>query len=158
LRVYAIFEVNIKEWGIKRCPKINWLDLSEEEREQLQKWHQLSIKKGAAKQFLYSEDSVHIEQDEQEELDRIEPFVSDFYGQYSLDRVISWIISSNKMILTEDNTTVWEREEVYSDKQCNSLYLIKSQPELLVDILTRAIHSLAVNTVNEIVSSNEPAD
>ena len=85
-------------------------------------------------------------------------FVSEFYNQPVTDRtgrVISRIILSGKMILTEDNSTIWEREEVYSDKQCNDLDIIKSQPELLVDILTRAIQNLAENTVNEITNTQE---
>jgi len=125
----------------------------------LQKWHQHSIKKGAAKNFLYSEDSVSISQEEQKELDRVEPFVSDYYDQYHFqDRVTSRIIISGKMNLIEDRSTIWERVEVHLDKQCNSLDDIKSQPELLVDILTIAIHSLAENTVNDIVSSSNTVD
>jgi len=61
------------------------------------------------------------------------------------------------MILLDDNTAIWEREEFYKDENCYPLVDVKTQPELLVDMLTRAIHNLAENTVNEIVSSNEPA-
>jgi len=68
------------------------------------------------------------------------------------------IILFGRMILIEDKSTVWEREELYEDQNCYPLEDLKTQPDLLVDILTRAIHSLAVNTVNQIISSNEPAD
>jgi len=55
------------------------------------------------------------------------------------------------MILIDDNSTVWERKELYKDENCYPLADLKTQPELLVDILSRAIHNLAENTVNEIL-------
>jgi len=58
---------------------------------------------------------------------------------------------SGRMISIKDNSTVWEREELYMDKTCYYLVDLKSQPELLVDILTRAIQNLAENTVNEVL-------
>jgi len=58
---------------------------------------------------------------------------------------------SGRMISIEDSSTVWEREELYMDETCYYLVDLKSQPELLVDMLTRAIQNLAENTVNEVL-------
>lgn len=58
---------------------------------------------------------------------------------------------SGRMISIDDNSTVWEREELYQDENCYRLEDLKTQPELLVDILTEAIQNLAQNTVNEIL-------
>jgi len=61
------------------------------------------------------------------------------------------ILLSGRMISIDNNSTVWEREELYKDKKCYRLVNLQTQPELLVDILSSAIQTLAENTVNEIL-------
>ncbi len=55
----------------------------------------------------------------------------------------------------DDKSIVWEREELYKDEKCYELKDFKTQPELLVDILTKSIHILAENTVSEILNTEE---
>jgi len=60
---------------------------------------------------------------------------------------------SGKILSIDDNNTLWEREELYTDNTCNYLEDVKSHPELLVNMLTRSIQSLAENTVKEFLLS-----
>ncbi|MDA2920631.1 hypothetical protein MYX76_14255 [Desulfobacterota bacterium AH_259_B03_O07] len=69
----------------------------------------------------------------------------------TFDRVNVWFKLSGRMILIDDSSTVWERVEFYKDENCYRIEDLKTQPELLIDILSRAIHNLAENTVNEIL-------
>jgi len=145
----TILEVNLKEWEFKLCTKTAQSHLNPEESEVLNKWN-----KYHAGKFLNSEDAIDLKQEELEEIERLRPLVSKFMG----DKVRTLIKLSGRMLLIDDNNTVWEREEFYKDENCYWLGDLKTQPELLVDILTRAIQNLAENTVNEIVSSNKPVD
>jgi len=153
----TILEVTLKEWEIKLCPRTSWSapDLEPEEREALNKWYKYADYGKSARQFLYSEDAPHFKQEgaslsrqeKLEEMEKLKPLVQRILS----DRVNVWFKLSGRMILIDDNTTVWERKELYKDENCYPLVDLKTQPELIGDILTRAIHSLAENTVNEIL-------
>jgi len=65
---------------------------------------------------------------------------------------------SGRITSIDDNNTMWEREDYYEDETCYYLVDLKTHPELLVDILTRAIQNLAENTVNEIMSSRNTVE
>jgi len=170
----AILEVNLKEWGIVYCPtpkktKKTYWNLDPEEREILNQWSKYEPKVGKPGQLLFSEDTLHFTKEELEEIERLKPLAqkiqNDILGVESgesedLKRglVRTGIILFGRMILIEDNSTVWEREELYEDQNCYRLEDLKTQPELLVDILTKAIHSLAENTVNEIMFSRNTVE
>jgi len=66
---------------------------------------------------------------------------------------VAGILLSGRMVSIDDNSTVWEREELHKDKKCYRLGALKTQPGLLADILSRAIQTLAENTVNEVLLS-----
>jgi len=146
----TILEVNLKEWEFKLCPITVQSHLNPEEREVLNKWYRLtsgkqsSWGKGGRRGTPYTTL-------EKEEIERLRPLASKFMG----DKVRTQIVLSGRMLLIDDNNTVWEREEFYKDENCYWLGDLKTQPELLVDMLTRAIHNLAENTVNEISNTQE---
>ncbi len=54
------------------------------------------------------------------------------------------------MISTRNGRVVWEREEFYHDPKCEYVKDMQGNPELIVEMLTRSICDIAVNTVNEI--------
>jgi len=146
----TILEVNLKKWEFKLCPKTAQSHLNPEEREVLNKWYRLtsgkqsSWGKGGRRGTPYTTL-------EKEEIEKLRPLASKFMG----DKVRTQIVLSGRMLLIDDNNTVWEREEFYKDGNCYWLVDLKTQPELLVDMLSRAIHSLAENTVNEISITQE---
>jgi len=140
----TILEVNLKEFGLMLCDK-NYLFL--EEYEVLKEWGKYEHKVGSAGQFLYSVDAPNFKPEELEEIERLKPLVQRIYSE----KINVWFKLSGRMILIDDDSTVWERQELYKDENCYRLEDLKTQPELLVDTLTRAIHSLAENTVNEIL-------
>ena len=146
----TILEVTLKEWGLTLCPIASSPDLDPEEREILTQWGKYALKVSSG-QFLYSEDAPHFKQEELEEIERLKPVVKRIYKRIYSDKVNVWFKLSGRMILIDDNSTVWERVEFYKDDNFYPLEDLKTQPELLVDILSRAIHSLAENTVNEIL-------
>jgi len=146
----SVLEVNLKEWGLTLCPIASSPDLDPEEREILTQWGKYALKVSSG-QFLYSEDALNFKQEELEEIERLKPVVKRIYKRIYSDKVNVWFKLSGRMILIDDNSTVWERVEFYKDDNCYPLEDLKTQPELLVDILSRAIHNLAENTVNEIL-------
>ena len=73
----------------------------------------------------------------------------------SLNIVKARIRTLGRMHSIDDESIVWEREEIYRDKECYELKDLETQPELLVDILARSIQILAENTVNEILNTQE---
>jgi len=136
----------LKKWEVKGCPNASWSrsEFDPEEREVANKWFRLTSEKsswgkGGRGKFYKTL--------EKEELKRLKPMVKRFYSP----NVNVWIELSGEMILIDDNTTEWERKEFYKDEKCYRIEDLKTQPELLVDILSRAIHNLAENTVNEIL-------
>jgi len=144
----TILEVNLKEWEFKLCPRTSWSapDLEPEEREALNKWNKL-ISDRTQSTWAPHATGPFFKKGETKELERLEPVVKRIYS----DKVNVWFKLSGKMSLIDDNTTVWERKELYKDENCYPLVDLKTQPELIVDILTRAIQNLAENTVNEIL-------
>jgi len=106
----------------------------------------------SANDFLYSAD-IRLSKKEAEEINRIaeevemlRPIIQE-YISYS---VRTWITFKGKIISTGDNRVLWDREELYYDPKCERVEEIQDNPEIIVDMLTRAIHDIAVNTVNEI--------
>jgi len=137
-------EVNLKEWEFKLCPKTS---LKPGEREVLDKWSTYEHKVGSAGQFLYSVDAPNFKPEELEEIERLRPLASKYRG----DKVKPQIKLSGRMVLIEDNSTVWEGVVNYKDENSYSPADFTRQPTLFVDILTKAIDNLAENTVNEIL-------
>ena len=66
------------------------------------------------------------------------------------DSVRTWITFKGKMISTSTNRVIWDRDELYYDPKCEYVEDMQSNPELVVNMLTRAIGDIAVNVVNEI--------
>jgi len=158
---------------LRKLKKTYW-NLDPEEREILNQWSKYEPKVGKPGQLLFSEDTLHFTQEELEEIERLKPLAQKIQWEIIKDDILgvesgnsedlkrglvrTGIILFGRMNLIEDNSTVWEREELYEDQNCYPLEDLKTQPELLVDILTKAIHSLAENTVNEIMSSRNTVD
>ena len=62
------------------------------------------------------------------------------------------------MLLLEDQSTVWERNQLYLDGECYSLEHFRNREGLLEDVLTRAIDNLSSKIVYEICYPTNPAD
>jgi hypothetical protein len=140
----TILEVNLNELGLILCEK-NYL--SSEEHEALNEWGKYHNKTGSARPLLYSAEAFPVKQEELQEMERLKPIVRRIYT----GKVNVWIELYGRMISIDDNSTAWERKELYKDENCYPLEDLKTQPELLVDILTKAINNLAINTVNEVL-------
>jgi len=172
----TILEVNLTGFEVEPCIVLKNQEYLNEEHSRLSKQivnleRKLVQVGGGDKRYLYSKDSINPNKDVQEILEEMEavklkifPLAQEYqyrkrgsFEPSSLSLVNVRIELSGRMILLDDNTAIWEKEEFYKDENCYPLVGLKTQPELLVDMLTRAIHNLAENTVNEIVSSNEPA-
>ena len=173
----TILEVNLTGFEVEPCFVLVQEEYLNEEHSRLSKQLENLERKlvqvgGGDKRYLYSKDSINPNKDVQEILEEMEavklkihPLAQEYhyrkYGSFkpsSHPPVNVRIKLSGRMILLDDNTAIWEPEEFYKDENCYPLVGLKTQPELLVDMITRAIDNLAQNTVNEIVSSNEPAD
>lgn len=63
-----------------------------------------------------------------------------------------------RMLLLEDQSTVWERNELYLDGECYSLEDFRYREESLEAVLTRAIDNLSNKIVYEICYPTNPAD
>lgn len=63
-----------------------------------------------------------------------------------------------RMLLLEDRSTVWERNELYLDGECYSLEDFRYREESLKAVLTRAIDNLSNKIVYEICYPTNPAD
>ncbi len=106
---------------------------------------------------LYSidtEKNISIEQDADliriaRELEELSPVIAK-YNYRAGDSVRFWIDFKGQLISTSDNKVIWDREELYYDPKCEYVEDMQNNPELVVDMLIRAIHDIAVNTVNEI--------
>ena len=70
--------------------------------------------------------------------------------EYVSDSVWTWITFKGKIISTRDGRLLWETEELYYDPKCEYVEEMQNNPEIVVDMLTRSVHGIAVNTVNEI--------
>lgn len=53
-------------------------------------------------------------------------------------------------LLIEHGTTIWERNELYIDRDCHSLEELRSQKEIVENNLARAVDDLSARIVNEI--------
>jgi len=105
------------------------------------------------KEFLYSADATRVSKEEADEIDRLEEEIEKLrpvVEEYMSDYVRTWIYFKGKIISTGDSSVLWDREELYYDPICEKVEEMKSNPAILVDMMTRAIHDIAVNTVNEI--------
>ncbi len=105
------------------------------------------------KQFLYSADATRVSKEEADEIDSLVEEIEmlrPVVEEYTRDSVRTWITFKGKMISTRDGRVIWDREELYYDPKCENVEDMQSNPEVIVDMLTRAIHDIAVNTVNEI--------
>lgn len=103
---------------------------------------------------LYGIDTKKVSKEESEELGKLALEImelSPVIAKYPIgDTVRTWITFKGKMISTRDGRVLWEREELHYDPKCERVEEMQSNPELVVDMLTRAIGDIAVNTVNEI--------
>ncbi|MGB7293317.1 MAG: hypothetical protein WBD99_14175 [Thermodesulfobacteriota bacterium] len=167
----TILEVNLRGFEVEPClldPSQE--DYLEEEHSRLSKQRDDLERKllqvgGGDQRYLYSKDASHPNKDvqgieaEMEALKlKIEPLAQMVnYRKHATFKnpsrfaVNVRINLSGRMILIDDDKIVWEREELYKDKDCYPIEDLKTQPEILVDILTRAVQILAENTVNEIL-------
>ncbi len=106
---------------------------------------------------LYSidtEKNISIEQDEDliriaRELEELSPVIAK-YNYRAGDSVRFWIDFKGRLISTSDNKVIWDREELYYDPKCYYVEDMQNNPELVVNMLTKAIGDIAVNVVNEI--------
>jgi len=170
----TILEVNFTGFEVEPCFVLVNEEYLNEEHSRLSKQlvnleRKLVQVGGGDKRYLYSKDSINPNKDVQEILEemeavklKIKPLADEYHARkygsiepssHSLVNVR--IKLSGRMILLDDNTAIWEREEFYKDENCYPLVGLKTQPELLVDMLTRAIHNLAENTVNEISNTQD---
>jgi hypothetical protein len=69
----------------------------------------------------------------------------------SSDQFRLWLAFQGKITSTRDNKALWEREEVYYDPKCERVKDIQANPEIIVDMVTRSISNMAVNTVVQIL-------
>lgn len=167
----TILEVNLRGFEVEPC----LMDPSEEkylneehsrlskQRDELER--KLMQAEGGDQRYLYSKDASHPNKDvqaieaEMEALNlKIAPMAQTLEALKQAEvklpsrfPVNVWIKLSGRMISVDDDSTVWEREELYKHDFCHPLEDLKTQPELLADILTEAIQNLAENTVNEIL-------
>ena len=80
-------------------------------------------------------------------LNELKPYIEKFRGG---DSVRFWIKFKGQLIRTRDDVVIWDREELYYDPKCEYVEEMQNDPKIIVDMLTRAIGDIAVNTVNEI--------
>jgi hypothetical protein len=167
----TILEVNLRGFEVEPCllrpSEEKYLNEEHErlseQRDDLER--KLMQAEGGDQRYLYSKDASHPNKDAQEILDEMEalnlkiaPMAQTLQALKQAEvklpsrfSVNVWIKLSGRMISVDDDKIVWEREELYKDDFCHPLEDLKTQPELLVDILTEAIQNLAQNTVNEIL-------
>jgi hypothetical protein len=167
----TILEVNLRGFELEPCllPPSEEKYLNEEHSRLSEKRDDLERKlmqaEGGDQRYLYSKDASRPNKDAQEILDEMEalnlkivPMAQTLEALKQAEVKVSsrspvnvWIKLSGRIISVDDNSTVWEREELYKHDFCHPLENLKTQPELLVEILTEAIQNLAENTVNEIL-------
>lgn len=62
----------------------------------------------------------------------------------------TWITYKGKLVSTKGGRVLWEREVLYHDPKCEIVEDMQENPELVVDMITRAIGDIAVNAVDAI--------
>jgi len=82
-----------------------------------------------------------------EEVEMLRPVIQAYVDGNSMR---TWINFKGKIISTGDGRVLWDREELYYDPKCENVEEMQDNPEIVVDMVTRAIHDIAVNTVNQI--------
>lgn len=102
----------------------------------------------AANEFLYSS-SNNVSESQSElvkEAESLKPVIE----KYAHNSVRTWITYNGKLISTKDGRVLWEKEYLYYDPKCENVEDMQNDPEVVVNMLTRAIGGIAVNVVNEI--------
>jgi len=102
----------------------------------------------AANEFLYSSSTGLTEKEDDlvKEAETLKPVIM----RYAQNSARTWITYKSKLISTKDGRILWEREEVYFDPKCEIVEDMQENPELVVDMITRAIGDIAVNAVDAI--------
>jgi len=102
----------------------------------------------AANEFPYSSSTGLSENQSEliEEAESLKPVIE----RYAHNCARTWITYKGKLISTKDGRVLWEKETLYHDPECENVEDMQVNPELVVDMLSRAIGDIAVNTVNDI--------
>lgn len=174
----TVLDITIKKFEVKLCPKpfIYGLSLQQkgagplssdviEIEEEISRWNAINPKyysrmttsrrtDNRSAENLYGFDTKDVSKEESEELGKLALEIVELSPVILKgpkgDSVRTWITFKGEMISTRDNRVIWEREELYYDPKCERVQDMQNNPEVIVDMLTRAIHDIAVNTVNEI--------
>ena len=66
------------------------------------------------------------------------------------DRLQADIIARERLFTATDNRKFWERDETHLDGECHVAYEFETKPELLRQVINRAVDAVAGRTANEI--------
>ncbi len=142
---------NLNEWGFEICPTRQLVQHPEAVR--LGEEYKTYIENVKAENKARQKERGNVYgayQHTKEDKEVYNKYIAERSKYLGANMIISQVKANAKMTDLSNNYIIWERQEVYKDTDCHWLIDIKSNPEILFDILSNAINNLALNTVNEI--------